>query len=52
MILLVDDEPDGLRYARNVLRAAGYTTLSTGNHRECRRSAASWARAGGGRPTS
>ena len=33
-ILVVDDEPEVLRYVRDVLRAAGYTTLSTGDHRE------------------
>jgi len=33
-VLVVDDEPEVLRYVRDVLRAAGYTTLSTGDHRE------------------
>ncbi|MDE2764760.1 MAG: response regulator [Gemmatimonadota bacterium] len=33
-ILVVDDEPEVLRYVRDVLRAAGYATLSTGDHRE------------------
>ena len=33
-ILVLDDEPEVLRYVRDVLRAAGYTTLSTGDHRE------------------
>ena len=33
-ILVVDDEPEVLRYVRDVLRAAGYTTVSTGDHRE------------------
>ena len=33
-ILVVDDEPEVLRYVRDVLRAAGYPTLSTGDHRE------------------
>ena len=31
---MVDDEPEVLRYVRDVLRVAGYTTLSTGDHRE------------------
>ena len=33
-ILVVDDEPEVLRYIRDVLRAAGYSTVSTGDHRE------------------
>ena len=33
-ILVVDDEPEVLRYVRDVLRAAGYGTVSTGDHRE------------------
>jgi DNA-binding response OmpR family regulator/signal transduction histidine kinase len=33
-ILVVDDEPEVLRYVRDILRAAGYTTLSVGDHRE------------------
>ena len=33
-ILVVDDEPEVLRYVRDVLRVAGYATLSTGDHRE------------------
>ena len=33
-ILVVDDEPEVLRYVRDALRPAGYTTLSTGDHRE------------------
>ncbi len=33
-ILVVDDEPEVLRYVRDVLRAAGYATVSTGDHRE------------------
>ncbi|WP_419937890.1 ATP-binding protein [Candidatus Palauibacter sp.] len=33
-VLVVDDDPEVLRYVRDVLRAAGYTTLSTGDHRE------------------
>ena len=33
-ILVVDDEPEVLRYVRDVLRTAGYTTVSTGDHRE------------------
>ncbi len=33
-ILVVDDEPEILRYVRDILRAAGYATLSTGDHRE------------------
>ena len=33
-ILVLDDEPEVLRYVRDVLRAAGYATLSTGDHRE------------------
>ncbi|MCY3942788.1 MAG: response regulator, partial [Gemmatimonadetes bacterium] len=33
-ILVVDDEPEVLRYVRDVLRAGGYATLSTGDHRE------------------
>ena len=33
-VLVVDDEPEVLRYVRDVLRAAGYATVSTGDHRE------------------
>ncbi|MDE0075607.1 MAG: ATP-binding protein [Gammaproteobacteria bacterium] len=33
-VLVVDDDPEVLRYVRDVLRAAGYATLSTGDHRE------------------
>ena len=33
-ILVVDDEPEVLRYVRDVLRAAGYATVSTGDHGE------------------
>ena len=33
-ILVVDDEPEVLRHVRDILRAAGYTTVSTGDHRE------------------
>ena len=33
-ILVVDDEPEVLRYVRDVLRTAGYTTVSTGDHQE------------------
>ncbi len=33
-VLVVDDEPEMLRYVRDVLRAAGYATVSTGDHRE------------------
>ena len=33
-ILVVDDEPEVLRYVRDVLRAAGCTTVTTGDHRE------------------
>ena len=36
-ILAVDDDPQTLRYVRDVLAAAGYTTLSTGDHRELAR---------------
>ena len=31
---MVDDEPEVLRLVRDVLRTAGYTTVSTGDHRE------------------
>ena len=31
-ILVVDDEPETLRYVRDILRTAGYTALSTGDH--------------------
>ena len=33
-ILVVDDDPEVLRYIRDVLRTAGYATLTTGDHRE------------------
>ncbi|MCY3809035.1 MAG: response regulator [Gemmatimonadetes bacterium] len=33
-ILVVDDDPDTLRYVRDVLTTAGYTTLTTGDHGE------------------
>ena len=33
-ILVVDDDPEALRYVGDILRAAGYTALSTGDHRE------------------
>ncbi|MDE2874296.1 MAG: response regulator [Gemmatimonadota bacterium] len=36
-ILVVDDDPQTLRYVRDVLTAAGYTTLSKGDHRELSR---------------
>ena len=36
-ILVVDDDPQVLRYVRDVLRAAGYNTLSTGDHLELSR---------------
>ena len=36
-ILVVDDDPQTLRYVRDVLTAAGYTTLSMGDPRELSR---------------
>ncbi|MYA63525.1 MAG: response regulator, partial [Gemmatimonadetes bacterium] len=36
-VLVVDDDPQTLRYVRDVLAKAGYTTLSTGDHRELAR---------------
>ena len=33
-ILVVDDDPDTLRYVRDVLTTSGYTTLTTGDHGE------------------
>ncbi|MDE2803850.1 MAG: response regulator, partial [Gemmatimonadota bacterium] len=33
-ILVVDDEPEVLRYVRDALRTARYSVLSTGDHRE------------------
>ncbi len=33
-VLVVDDDPDTLRYVRDVLTASGYTTLTTGDHGE------------------
>ncbi|MYA65589.1 MAG: response regulator [Gemmatimonadetes bacterium] len=36
-ILVVDDDPQTLRYVRDVLTAGGYTTLSMGDHRELAR---------------
>ncbi len=33
-VLVVDDDPQTLRYARDVLRAAGYAARVTGDHRE------------------
>ena len=36
-ILVVDDDPQTLRYVRDTLAEAGYTPLVTGDHRELRR---------------
>ena len=36
-ILVVDDDPQTLRYVRDVLSAAGYTALVTGDHQELSR---------------
>jgi len=41
-ILLVDDEPDVLALASSILKAEGYTLLSTENPREALRIARAW----------
>ena len=33
-VLVVDDDPQALRFMRNTLEGAGYTTLVTGDHRD------------------
>ena len=45
-ILVVDDDPNTLRFVRDALAEAGYATLVTGNHREL----ADMVRTEGGRP--